>query len=210
MKKFLRSLSLLLALLMLLGAFGTLISCTEEPTEPPTENPGPEDPDNGDPQNPQPPAPGPDGKAQYTISVKSIAGTPLANLMFLVYKGETLTTYGKTDANGIGTVSLVPANDYTVELSAPDGYITQDRYPFVGATANIVLTSAIISDSNLAGVSYKLGSIIRDFTVMTTDGTTFTLSDAFKNGKKAEYSVRIFDVNESSTGTKSGPSSNQE
>ena len=58
MKKFLRSLSLLLALLMLLGAFGTLISCTEEPTEPPTENPGPEDPDNGDPQNPQPPAPG--------------------------------------------------------------------------------------------------------------------------------------------------------
>jgi hypothetical protein len=109
MKKMLRILSLLLALLMVLTAFGAMIGCGEDPVPPPA--PGPEDPD-----GPTPPAPGPDGKATYTVSVKSIGGRAFADLRFFVYEGDALKGYGTTNANGIGTVSLVPSTGYTVEL----------------------------------------------------------------------------------------------
>ncbi|MBQ8341299.1 MAG: redoxin domain-containing protein [Clostridia bacterium] len=187
MKKVVRSLSLLLVLLTLLGAFATMISCGEDPVDPAPNNPDDPTPDVPNPDTPNTPVPDADGKATYTVSVKTIGGRPVPNLMFHIYKGDNLTSYSQTDANGIGTVKLVPANDYSIELSATslEGYNVQDRYTFTGASANIVLTSSVIENSSLAGVSYKLGDIIRDFTVMTTDGTAFKLSDAFKNGKKA-------------------------
>ena len=186
MKKFLRSLSLLLALLMLLMAFATMISCSEDPAPTPETPETPEDPDDDKPGNDLPPA-GENGKAQYTVSVKTIGGRAVPNLTFFIYKGDDLTSYGQTDANGFGTVDLVPASDYTIVLSGSslEGYNVAEHYTFTGASASIVLTSSIIADSDLTGVNYKLGDIIHDFSVLTTDGTTFTLSDAFKNGKKA-------------------------
>ena len=101
MKKFLRSLSLLLALLMLLSAFATMISCGEE-TEDPTPDTPPTEDDGGD--NNDLPTPGANGKAKYTITVKTIGGRAVSNLNFYIYKGDDLKDYGKTDANGIGTV----------------------------------------------------------------------------------------------------------
>lgn len=191
MKKFLQVLSLLLALLMLLTAFGTLISCTTEPDTPPTEDPTPDEPDN--PDNPDgpgnsgstPPTPGANGKAQYTVSIKTIGGRPVSNLSFYIYKGDDLENFGKTDANGIGTVELVPANDYSIVLDASDleGYNVAERYTFTGSSAAITLTSSVIMDQNLSGVSYKLGSIMHDFTVTTTDGDIFTLSEVLKEKK---------------------------
>ncbi|MBR7181983.1 MAG: TlpA family protein disulfide reductase, partial [Clostridia bacterium] len=127
----------------------------------------------------------PDGKVQYTVSVKTIGGRAIPNLFFAIYKGNDLTAYGETDASGIGTVDLVPGNDYTVELSTGSlkGYNVESRYSFVGRSANIVLTSSVILDSDLTGVSYKVGDVMRDFTVMTTDGTPFQLSEALKTKK---------------------------
>ena len=77
MKKFLRSLSLLLALLMLLSAFATMISCGEEPEDPTPDTPPSEDDGGGDNNLP---TPGENGKAKYTITVKTIGGRPISNL----------------------------------------------------------------------------------------------------------------------------------
>ena len=125
------------------------------------------------------------GKVEYTVKVESIGGLPLSGLNFYIYLGDDLITYGKTNAEGVGTVSLNPADGYEVELSASDleGYIVEEKYSFTDKTAQIVLSSSVIMDSDLTGVQYKLGDIIRDFTVTTTTGEKFTLSEALKTKK---------------------------
>lgn len=127
----------------------------------------------------------PDGKVEYTVKVTSIGGLPLSGLNFYIYNGDDLITYGKTNAEGIGTVSLKSADGYEIELSASDleGYIVNDRYSFTGTSAEIVLTSSVIMDSDLTGVQYELGDIIHDFTVTTTTGEKFTLSETLKTKK---------------------------
>ena len=50
-------------------------------------------------------------------------------------------------------------------------------------TANIVLSSSVIADSDLTGVKYELGDVMRDFTVTTIDGEEFTLSEVLKTKK---------------------------
>ena len=121
----------------------------------------------------------------YTVSIKTIGGRPVSNLTFHIFEEDDLISYGQTDKDGFATVSLTPSDNYTVELSASslEGYDVEDRYAFNNNTANIVLTSHVIADSELAGVQYELGDIIRDFSVMTTDGTTFTLSETLKTKK---------------------------
>ena len=125
------------------------------------------------------------GKVSYSISVKTIGGLGLSDITYGIYDGDNLKAYGKTDSNGIATVDLVPSDNYTVELSTSslEGYNVEARYPFVQRTANIVLSSSVIADSDLTGVKYELGDVMRDFTVTTIDGEKFTLSEALKTKK---------------------------
>lgn len=178
MKRSLRSLALALAVLMMLttalfacdmGEKGTTDS-TVETTEKVEQTTG---------------STADNGKVEYTVSIKTVGGLPIADNTFHIYEGEDLKAYGKTDENGIGTVSLKPSNNYSIELSDSglDGYNIEKRYPFSGYTANIVLTSSVILDSELTGVTYELGDIIRDFKVTTTDGEEFQLSEVLKTKK---------------------------
>jgi len=124
-------------------------------------------------------------KTEYTISVKTIGGRAISGLTFHIYEGDDLVDYGQTDENGIGKISLKPSDNYSVELSTSmlEGYLVEERYAFAGTSVDIVLTSAVIADSELTGVQYKLGDIIRDFTYTTSDGETFTLSEVLKEKK---------------------------
>ena len=186
MKKSIRLTAMMLALILLMLAIGTATvgckknqadngadSTTGSDTSDTTEN-------SGSGTNPDATV-----KTEYTVSVKTIGGRPISGLTFHIYEGDDLISYGQTDENGIGTVSLKPSNNYSVELSAVslEGYNVEDRYSFTGASANIVLTSSVIADSDLTGVQYKLGDIIRDFSVLTSDGSTFTLSETLKTKK---------------------------
>ena len=124
-------------------------------------------------------------KVEYTVSVKRSGGRPMPNLTFYVFEGDDLVTYGQTDANGIGKVSLKPSNNYTVEIPATslNGYTVEERYSFVGTSANIVLQTSVIADTDLTGVRYQLGDIMRDFKFTTTDGEVFQLSEVLKEKK---------------------------
>ncbi len=124
-------------------------------------------------------------EGEYTISVKTIGGRPIQNLTLFIYVGEDLKSYAQTDENGIATVRLEKADNYTVELPANSlvGYNVEDRYTLDSNNVEIVLTSSVIPDSNLTGVSYKVGDIMHDFTVTLTDGSTFTLSEVLKEKK---------------------------
>ncbi|MBO5776115.1 MAG: TlpA family protein disulfide reductase, partial [Clostridia bacterium] len=119
----------------------------------------------------------------YTVNVKSIGGMPLENVLTYVWQGDEYMDYGKTNSNGQATISLPIASNYKVTLqSVPDGYVVNDAgYSFTGRTANITLTSQVIPNPNNSLPSpYKLGDIMQDFTVTTSEGTTYTLSEELK------------------------------
>ena len=124
------------------------------------------------------------GKVNYTVSVKSLGGLALSGITLFVYEDETLEDlagYAITDENGIATVELKVSDKYRVVLSdPPEGYKTEASYPFTGTTAVITLTSQVISDPDLSGTLYKLGSVMHDFTVTDTEGNSHTLSEILK------------------------------
>lgn len=172
----------LLACLMLLSLIGSsFIGCTSGDASADTtvgtdETKDPSGTDNSDPT----------GKVTYTVEVQSLGGMKLSGISVYVYTDETLEDldgYVSTDENGIATFELKPSDTYHITLvGVPAGYKVEESYTFTGTSAKIVLTSSVITgNTGLAGVSYKLGDVMRDFTVTTSDGNTWTLSEALKD-----------------------------
>ena len=175
-KKMALVLSLILALCMLLNACNTGNGGGEqetttgpEQTEQTTTDQG------GDPQS---------QKKTYTVEVKSIGGMALSGITVKVYTDSTmedLVDFGVTDQDGKVSLELKEKDGYVAELTGlPAGYECEPYYEFVGGGASIYVVSRVISDTNIAGVSYKVGDVIRDFTVVDSDGTSHTLSEILK------------------------------
>ncbi len=120
----------------------------------------------------------------YTVTVKSAGGMPLSAIEVFAYDAvnqSDMKAFAQTDAEGKATLSLPQGGDYVVKLgSVPNGYDVEDSYTFSGTACNIKLTSALITGSSLAETTLKLGDVMYDFTVTTTDGQTFTLSEVLK------------------------------
>ena len=122
----------------------------------------------------------------YTVSVKTQGGMGLKNISVYIYEDEACTQmveYGQTDENGQITFDLPLRSNYYITLSGvPKGYSVQERYSFTNASAQIVLTSSLITDG-VMGDSLKAGDVMYDFTVTTPDGTKLTLSEILSQKK---------------------------
>lgn len=132
-----------------------------------------------------PPASGP---AEFKITVTSAGGIALEDVTLLIYADATLedlVDYAVTDENGVATVTLDAGGTYSAVIGeAPEGYGFAESYPIVNVDTQISLTSSVITeDTSLSGVSYKLGDIMRDFTVTDSDGNTVTLSKVLEEKK---------------------------
>ena len=119
----------------------------------------------------------------YTITVKTAGGMAFDGLVAYVYEDATeddLLTFGTLDANGSFTFTAAESDQYTVRFPnlPEEGYAVQAYYPVTGAQTDIVLTSSVIAgkDALEAGKTYKVGDVMRDFTVTTVDGQELTLS----------------------------------
>lgn len=183
MRKFAKMTALVLALLMALVV--VLTGCTT-----PSENEGqsttagsenPEQTTQGQTQKPD------DGETHgklYTIEVKSSGGMPLENVTVSIYTDSTLEdleNFGMTDATGKLEINLPEKEGYVAVLSGlPAGYEVEPYYEFERGGVSIYVLSRVISDTNINGVSYKVGDVIRDFTVVDCDGVSFTLSEILK------------------------------
>lgn len=133
---------------------------------------------------------GPAGeKKTYTVTVRSAGGMVLPNVGVSVYADSTKTDmkdHRNTDADGKATFQLPESDSYAIELSGlPKGYQVQDSYSFTGGVALISVKSALVAGESLSGASLKLGDVMYDFTVTTTDGTQLTLSEAMEGKKMA-------------------------
>ena len=118
----------------------------------------------------------------YTVNVKSAGGMAMSGLDIYVYADEALTDmkqFGKTDDKGTVSFQLDGKDSYYVSVAgAPKGYQVEKSYSFSGTTADIKLTSALITEETLSDVSaLGLGDVMYDFSYTTPDGTTAKLSD---------------------------------
>lgn len=124
------------------------------------------------------------GSATYNVTVTTVGGMAMEGLDLYVYADSSLADlkgYGKTDENGQASFELPKAEGYVVAISdAPKGYAVESSYSFSGNTANITLTSSVITDSSLSEVTLGLGDVMVDFTVTSVQGETFTLSEVLK------------------------------
>ena len=170
MKNFKRVLSVLCLLAMLFG-MAAMAGCSNEP-DATTTVPGTT-------------APSVSGqKTDYVVTVTSKGGLPLADVAIDIYandKLEDLVAYGSTNADGKATISMKPDTSYRIVLSyVPEGYIAEESYAFTGNAANISLSSQIIEDTDVAGVTYTLGSVMHDIEFTDTDGNVHKLSEVLK------------------------------
>ena len=128
-------------------------------------------------------------KVEYTVSIVTAGGMPLADipLYFVEYKdgkpGDSIVEIAATDKTGKTTVKLPENGSYAVDISLPEGYNEQEYYPLTSNNMEIKVSSAVIPDKSLSGVRYTAGSIMHDFTVKTTTGEDFTLSEVLKEKK---------------------------
>lgn len=177
--------ALFLALILLFSTVaGMLTSCAPtEPECPPHKDEG------GDGvcdkcEEPMAPA-GQDGKTTYTVTVKTIGGMPLPNVIISAYADaalEDLEQFGTTGADGVATLKMDSADKYYAKLSGlPDGYNAQASYEITSLATTITVSSSVIENTSLAGVTYKLGDIIRDFSFKNSEGETVTLSEVLKD-----------------------------
>ena len=117
----------------------------------------------------------------YTVAVKTAGGMALPGIDVYVYTDDTLTDlnqYGETDENGQLTLDMGQRDTYAITLSgvAP-GYALEPFYSFSGNTADITLTSSVIPGESLSGAVLGVGDVMYDFTVLTPDGQSITLSE---------------------------------
>ena len=128
-----------------------------------------------------------DTKLDFSITVKSTGGLPLSGVNVYVYADNTLddlVNYGTTDAAGQAKISMKSAQGYVAVLSGlPEGYNTEAFYPLTGLATEISVTSAVVENTDHSGKSYQLGDVMRDFSVVDSDGNTQKLSELLKTKK---------------------------
>ena len=128
-----------------------------------------------------------DTKLDFTITVKSTGGLPLSGVNVYVYADNTLedlVNYGTTDAAGQAKISMKSAQGYVAVLTGlPEGYNTEAFYPLTGLATEISVTSAVVENTDHSGKSYQLGDVMRDFSVVDSDGNTQKLSELLKTKK---------------------------
>ncbi len=132
-------------------------------------------------------------KVEYTVTIVSKGGMVFANHPIYIHEYEDgatgdIVAFTTTDENGKATVSVPKKGSYAAKINVgiPSGYDVKSFYPLVSTNFEIVLSSALLPDTGLSGVSYEIGSIMHDFTVTNTEGKEITLSKLFEEeGKKA-------------------------
>ncbi len=130
--------------------------------------------------------------ASYSITVVTKGGMAMAELPIYIYEyddgslGDLVDNgYAATNENGKASFKLPKNGSYAAVISSsmPEGYDVEDYYPLVSTDLTITVSSSVIPETSLVGITYNLGNVMRDFTVTTTENKTFTLSEVLKEKK---------------------------
>ncbi len=120
------------------------------------------------------------GKGTYTVELKSEGGYIFSEAGVYIYSDSTLSElvdFKKTDENGKITFESSEAKGYVAVIKEiPEGYDLKEYYEITGKETSIVLKTVITELTDMDTTTFKLGSVIKDFTVTTADGTKVEMS----------------------------------
>lgn len=124
---------------------------------------------------------------KYTVNLKTAGGMDMAGIDVYIYADSSLgdmKTFGQTDEKGSVSFDLPQSSAYAIVLSGVSkGYDLKSSYSFSGTTADITLTSTLITNEDLSSAQLKLGDVMYDFSVTTPDGEKITLSKLLQEKK---------------------------
>lgn len=114
------------------------------------------------------------------VTVTNLAGTPLGQVQVEIYADDTLGDLlyaGKTDSDGVYQFEAAVTEEYVAVLSKlPVGYGAEESYPLEGEKTQIRLGAGTMTQEDMDTVRYSLGDAILDFSVTTSDGKEYVLS----------------------------------
>lgn len=121
---------------------------------------------------------------KYELYVVSEGGMPMKNITVSLKDGNDIISSKVTGDDGIASIKVAVLGEYAIELKdLPTGYSIVN--PDQKTTANsgkitITVKSEVIKGEMPSNHSYKMDDIMYDFSVTTSDGKTFTLSEVLK------------------------------
>ena len=123
----------------------------------------------------------------FTVTIKSQGGLPIKDVMVKVFKGiekQSLHWAKETDRDGIMTFKGESENSYYVVLeNIPDGYEFEPIYEINNEYFELNLDIKLGESSNISDVDFSLGSVVNDFTVVSTNGNEYKISELLKSKK---------------------------
>ena len=125
----------------------------------------------------------PAGDVNYSVTVLTNGGKALEGVDVYIYADSALSdlvAVAKTDMNGAAAFTATDRVYSAVLKNVPAGYPLEESYPITGASAQIVLKAALISDADLTKDTFARDDVMFDFTVTDTEGNAYTLSELLK------------------------------
>ncbi len=122
----------------------------------------------------------------YKLSVVTAGGMAMKNVTVSLKDGGTVISSKVTNEEGIVNIRVPVLKEYAIEFTdLPTGYtVVGDAVTSSdGGEQTITVTSSVITESMPKNYRYKMDDIMYDFSVTTSDGKTFKLSDILKEKK---------------------------
>ncbi len=124
---------------------------------------------------------------RYVINVVSEGGMPMENITVSLKDGDNLLASKITDQEGRVSIKVNTFSAYDIVIEGlPNGYSLVNENPKTPASAgqiDVVVKSEVIKEEMPANYRYTMDDIMYDFTVTTSEGKTFTLSEVLKEKK---------------------------
>lgn len=122
----------------------------------------------------------------YKLSVVTAGGMAMKNVTVSLKDGDNVISSKVTNEEGLVNIRVPVLKEYAIELTdLPNGYtVVGDAVTSSdGGEQTVTVTSSVITETMPKNHRYKMDDIMYDFTVTTSDGKTFTLSEVLKEKK---------------------------
>ena len=123
----------------------------------------------------------------YRVCVENQTGYGLKGATVTLKNGDTVVATATSNTNGYANFTDIDVGVYTIELTnLPKGYaldsdVVQKTTTQSGSQYLVALKpTGVIMEEAPSGHSYKLGDVMYDFSIVLSDGSTFTLSEVLK------------------------------
>lgn len=123
---------------------------------------------------------------EFSVTVTTEGGLPLEDISVKVYadKGlDDLVWAADTDREGKFSFAAPSSDKYAVVLSGlPSGYSAEEYY-ILDDTYTVKVKSEMVNNDNLSDITYSLGNIVRDFSLIDVKGVKHQVSEILKEKK---------------------------